>query len=35
MKGYFYEDAYIRTSSQEYDTNNIKDKFVHLTNDAV
>jgi tubulin--tyrosine ligase len=35
LKGYFYEDAYIRTSSQEYDTNNIKDKFVHLTNDAV
>lgn len=35
MKGYFYEDGYIRTSSKEYSMNNFQNKFVHLTNDAI
>lgn len=35
LKGYFYEDGYIRTSSREYDLNAIDDKFIHLTNDAI
>lgn len=35
MKGYFYEDGYIRTSSSEYDIEDLGNRFVHLTNDAV
>ena len=35
IKGYFYEDGYIRTSCKEYDINNLDNKFIHLTNDAV
>jgi len=34
LKGYFYEDGYIRTSSTKY-TSKWNDIFVHLTNDAV
>lgn len=35
LKGYFYEDGYIRTSSREFDLDNLDDKFIHLTNDAI
>lgn len=35
MKGYFYEDGYIRTSSSEYDLEDLSNRFIHLTNDAV
>jgi len=37
LKGYFYEDGYIRTSSKEFDLDNLDDKFkfIHLVNDAV
>ena len=35
LKGYFYEDAYIRTCCYEYNMNDVDNKFVHLTNDAV
>ena len=35
QKGYFYEDGYIRTSCKEYNTNNLTNKYIHLTNDAV
>ena len=35
IKGYFYEDGYLRTSSKEFTLQNLKSKFVHLTNDAV
>eukprot|EP00347_Sterkiella_histriomuscorum_P016897 403351431 len=35
QKGYFYNDGYIRTSCKEYNTNNLANKFIHLTNDAV
>jgi hypothetical protein len=34
LKGYFYEDGYIRTSSYEY-TSHSNDIYIHLTNDAV
>ena len=34
LKGYFYEDGYIRTSSKEYTTRSTN-IFIHLTNDAV
>jgi tubulin---tyrosine ligase len=35
LKGYFYEDAYIRTSCKEFDIEDVHNKFIHLTNDAV
>jgi tubulin--tyrosine ligase len=35
LKGYFYEDAYIRTSCKEFDIYDVHNKFIHLTNDAV
>ena len=35
LKGYFYEDGYIRTSCKEFNHDDISDKFVHLTNDAI
>ena len=34
LKGYWYRDGYVRTSSAQY-TNKIKDGKVHLTNDAI
>ncbi len=34
-KGYWYQEGYIRTSSKEFSTKNITNKFIHLTNDAV
>ena len=35
IKGYFYEEGYIRTSCKEYTLNNFENKVIHLTNDAV
>ncbi len=35
LKGYCYEDGYVRTTSKEYNHDDISDKFVHLTNDAI
>lgn len=35
VKGYFYEDGYIRTSSREFNLDNLSDRFIHLTNDAI
>jgi len=35
LKGYFYEDAYIRTSCKEFDIEKLDNKYIHLTNDAV
>lgn len=35
IKYYFYEEGYIRTSSEFYDLDNLSDRFIHLTNDAV
>ena len=34
-KAYVYDEGYIRTSSFEYDVNNLSDRFIHLTNDAI
>lgn len=30
-----YQEGYIRTSSQEFKINNLNNKMIHLTNDAV
>lgn len=35
MKGYWYREGYLRTSSSEYKLDDVDDLFVHLTNDAV
>jgi len=35
LKGYFFEDAYIRTSCKEFTLQNVQNKFIHLTNDAI
>lgn len=35
VKGYFFKDAYVRTSSKNYSLDNIDDREAHLTNDAV
>jgi len=35
MKGYFYEDGYIRTSCKEYNLDDLDNKTIHLTNDAI
>jgi tubulin--tyrosine ligase len=35
IKGYWYEEGYIRTSSNIYNIDNIDDRIMHLTNDAV
>ena len=32
---YWYDEGYIRTSSQIYDISNLNDNFIHLTNDAI
>ena len=35
IKGYWYEDGYIRTASKEFTLKNVENKLIHLTNDAV
>jgi tubulin--tyrosine ligase len=35
IKGYFYEDGYVRTSCKEFTLENLGNRFIHLTNDAV
>ena len=35
MKGYFYDEGYLRTSCREFSLANLSNKLVHLTNDAI
>lgn len=35
IRGYFYEEGYLRTSCKEFSLQNLESRFVHLTNDAV
>jgi hypothetical protein len=35
LKGYVYDDGYLRTSSRAFSKANLDNKLVHLTNDAV
>ena len=35
LRGYFYEEGYLRTSSKEYNLKALNNKYVHLTNDAI
>jgi len=35
LKGYMYEEGYLRTSVTPYSLKNLSNRFVHLTNDAI
>lgn len=35
LKGYWYQDGYIRTSSESFDLEDLNNKYIHLTNDAI
>lgn len=35
LRGYFYEEGYLRTSSKEFSLENFGNKYIHLTNDAI
>eukprot|EP00826_Nyctotherus_ovalis_P064818 TRINITY_DN9515_c0_g2_i1.p1 TRINITY_DN9515_c0_g2~~TRINITY_DN9515_c0_g2_i1.p1 ORF type:complete len:451 (+),score=60.73 TRINITY_DN9515_c0_g2_i1:95-1447(+) len=35
VKGYFYNEGYLRTSSREFSLHNLSAKIVHLTNEAI
>lgn len=35
LRGYFYEEGYLRTSSKEFDLDKFDNKLIHLTNDAI
>jgi hypothetical protein len=35
LKGYVYDDGYLRTSSRQFICGNFSDKLMHLCNDAV
>jgi len=35
LKGYWYQEGYLRTSSKEFTLNNLGNRMIHLTNDAV
>ena len=35
LKGYTYDNGYLRTSSRTFVNNDLTNKLIHLTNDAV
>ncbi len=35
LRGYLYEEGYLRTCCKEYDLAQVDNRFIHLTNDAV
>ena len=35
LKGFVYEDGYLRTSSAIYENGNFDDRTIHLTNDSI
>ena len=35
FRGYFFKEGYVRTSSYAFGLGDLKDRNVHLTNDAV
>ena len=35
VKGYFYNEGYLRTSSREFSLKNLSAKIIHLTNEAI
>lgn len=35
IKIFWYDEGYLRTSSEYYDLTNLFDSYIHLTNDAI
>ncbi|CAD8054068.1 unnamed protein product [Paramecium primaurelia] len=35
IRAYWYEEGYLRTSSEEFDIQDVSNQYVHLTNDAI
>ena len=35
LKGYYYDEGYLRTSSREFNMKDLSNKLVHLTNDCI
>jgi len=35
IRGYFYEEGYLRTSSKDFNLDKVENRLIHLTNDAV
>ncbi len=35
VRGYFFQDGYLRTACKEFSIKNITNRFIHLTNDAI
>jgi tubulin--tyrosine ligase len=35
LRGYIFEDGYLRTCCKEYDVTQVENRYIHLTNDAV
>ena len=35
LRGYIFNDGYLRTCCKEYDVSQVENRFIHLTNDAV
>lgn len=35
LRGYIYEEGYLRTCCKEYDLSQFENRFIHLTNDAI
>ena len=35
IRGYFYEEGYLRTSSKDFNLEKVENRLIHLTNDAV
>jgi hypothetical protein len=35
FQAYFYQEGYLRTASKAYNPNDLENKFIHLTNDAI
>lgn len=35
FQAYFYNEGYLRTTSKAYNANDLENKFIHLTNDAI
>jgi hypothetical protein len=35
IRGYFFEEGYLRTSCKEFTLDNFTNKYIHLTNDAI
>ncbi len=35
FRGFFFKEGYLRTSSREFTLNDLENRYIHLTNDAI